>query len=95
MKRDAGMMQGYVNRLRVITKMLKSTGIFNDLGRCRVLVWNRKLRAIIQCRNRRKDGKCCVIHSTALDCGEDLIFTTSGRRQILTWMQRHGKSDSK
>lgn len=45
-----------------------------DERKCLVAVRDRKTKLIRQCRNKRADGKCCVIHATALDCGEKLEF---------------------
>ena len=91
MSRNAGTMQPYVDWLKSVTKMLKATGVWDDPGRCKALVWNRKLRGMIQCHNRRKDGDCCTVHSAARDCGDDLVYVASGRRKILAWLKRHGK----
>lgn len=47
-----------------------------DEKRCLVAVRDRKTKLMRQCRNRRVDGKCCVIHATAQDCGDQLEFVS-------------------
>jgi hypothetical protein len=44
---------------------------------CLVAVRDRKTKAMRQCRNRRADGKCCVTHATAQDCGDHLEFVNA------------------
>jgi hypothetical protein len=43
---------------------------------CLVVVRDRRSKLLRQCRNRRSDGKCCVIHATAQDCGDKLEFVS-------------------
>lgn len=45
-----------------------------DESKCLVAVRDRKTKQMRQCRNNRADGKCCVIHATAQDCGDTLTF---------------------
>jgi predicted RNA-binding protein Jag len=56
----------------VIQMASKSLNV--DESKCLVAVRDRKTKQMRQCRNNRADGKCCVIHATAQDCGDTLTF---------------------
>lgn len=60
---------------KCVKRLQKGIKMKVNYKKCLVLIWDKRLKKKRQCRNKRtEEGTCCVIHSTAWDCGDELEF---------------------